>query len=720
MIKKTLILCLIITSCTNKIAKPPSIVSVPVKETYHGKEIIDHHRNLEKMDDSLVISWLRQQEEYSSNILNKISGRQKLIEKQKSYDNQKDFVLKLAKTTIDGKYFYTKIRKKEGVSKLYLKKSLNDPEILLFDPVSYSSNDNYFINYIQPDWKGNKIAISLTKKGEEVSKIIVLDVQTKKLLPDIIKNCFPGISGIQWLSDNSGFVCLTSPFINPTEKNYWTRTRSVFHKVGNSNTSLTDIFSMQHDPELNLRPEDFPVVKNYQNEDGYLFGIVGGSSSFFDVYFKKESDLFEKKVKWKKLFNQIDKVKKFVLDGNDLIFSSAKNSPKFRICRTSILNPDFENPEILVYEKKDRIITNFEITKHGLFFTTKKNGIEAKLYHLKDKVEEEIVLPKASGDIFIGSKGPSSKLLRVIAKGYLNPPINYFYDPISKSFEIENLTPATDYPDFDKLTVEEIEIPSHDGVLVPVSIIRSKKMVKNGENPALFFGYGSYGNVNKATFNPNFLTWAVEGGILVYAHVRGGGQKGVQWHLDGKKTKKPNTWKDMIAVTEYMIKKKYTSPKKSAIWGTSAGGILAARAMLERPDLYSATILWSPATNMLRSEVQPNGQNSIKEFGTVEIKKEFEALLEMDSYHQIKKGVKYPSTYVTAGMKDGRVVLWDPAKFVAKLQMYNETENPILFEVKFDQGHAGINTTKVDKYERYANAYAFALWQLGHPEYQLK
>jgi len=142
--------------------------------------------------------------------------------------------------------------------------------------------------------------------------------------------------------------------------------------------------------------------------------------------------------------------------------------------------------------------------------------------------------------------------------------------------------------------------------------------------------------------------------------------------------------------------------------------------MTERPDLYNGVIMYSPSLNLVRSEIQPNGLNSIKEFGTVKIKEEFEALLEMDSYHHIKKGVKYPATFIGAGMNDGRVVVWDPAKFVAKLQAYNASDTPVLFAVDFDSGHGGMGNNILKRYEQYANALAFAFWQSGHPEYQLK
>ncbi len=256
--------------------------------------------------------------------------------------------------------------------------------------------------------------------------------------------------------------------------------------------------------------------------------------------------------------------------------------------------------------------------------------------------------------------------------------------------------------------------------MLPISIIKQKNVVLDSNNPVLLYGYGSYGTIARPFFDYMFLTWVKEGGVLVVPHVRGGGEKGNKWYLDGSKTKKSNTWKDLIAATEYLIEEKYTNPSKIALWGTSAGGIMAGKAITTRPDLYATAVFISPAMNMLRSEIQPNGLNSIKEFGTVEKEDEFKALLDMDSYHSIKKGVKYPSVYVYAGAQDGRVVVWDPAKFVAKLQASSTSKKPILFDVDFKSGHAGNVGGANSVFRLYANSIAFMLWQTGHPDYQLK
>lgn len=720
MFKKTIIIVLMVFYSCNKKSNLPIVTSIRTIDEYHGRDIEDPYRNLENLKDSTVVNWLREQGKYAFDIIKSIPGRQSLIDRQVKYNMSAEFRIFDIYKTSDGAYFYMKILADEDISRLYYRPTKDGEEILLYDPSTYSNGDRYQISQYKPDWSGEKVAVGLSKKGGEIFEIIVIDVTTKNIFPEVITNCITDTKGIQWLSDNSGFIYLHVPVINPNDPEYWLNTRAVVYKIGEDSKKLNDVFSKVNNPKLSLNPEDFPVVRNQNPDDGYLFGIVSGVSSFNDIYFGKEHDLISKNIPWKFLCKQEDKAEKFVIYNDSLIFLSAKNTPNFQICKTAIKNPDFNAPEILVPEKEDQIITHFEITKDGLFFTTVKNGIEAKLFHLEGAKEKEIKLPNSSGRVSISAKGSNQSYLKISTGGYINLTTDYYYDVTSNNFTLEDLNPKIELPDFKNFTVEEIEVPSHDGVLIPLSIIRNKDCKKDGKNRTLFSGYGSYGSISEPYFDSGLLTWVTEGGILAIAHVRGGGEKGDTWHKAGFKTTKPNTWKDMIACTEFMIKEGYTSPELTAIWGSSAGGILAGRAMTERPDLYSAVILTSPALNMLRCEVQPNGQNSIKEFGTVKIKEEFEALLEMDSYHHIKKGEKYPATYVTGGMKDGTVVIWDPAKFVARLQASNASDKPILFGVNFEDGHAGMNNTRMEIFEMYADALSFALWQTGHPDYQPK
>jgi prolyl oligopeptidase len=93
------------------------------------------------------------------------------------------------------------------------------------------------------------------------------------------------------------------------------------------------------------------------------------------------------------------------------------------------------------------------------------------------------------------------------------------------------------------------------------------------------------------------------------------------------------------------------------------------------------------------------------------------ALIEMDSYLKIKDKVKYPATLTVAGFNDPRVIVWQPAKFAARLQAANASRKPILFDVDYTSGH-GVGDTKSKSFADYADLMAFALWQTGHPDFQ--
>jgi prolyl oligopeptidase len=323
----------------------------------------------------------------------------------------------------------------------------------------------------------------------------------------------------------------------------------------------------------------------------------------------------------------------------------------------------------------------------------------------------------AAGNLSLSTKGFKFEDVWVGISGWTTDFKRYRYIAETGEFRHEQISSMADYPEYENLVVKEVEVPSHDGVLVPLSIIYNKDVGLTGDNPTLVMGYGSYGASLNPFFSPNFLLWTHKGGVFAVAHVRGGGEKGDNWHMGGFKTTKPNTWKDLIACCEYLIDEKYTSSGNIAINSGSAGGILVGRAMTERPDLFAAVIPEVGVMNTVRTENSPNGPVNTPEFGTMADSVEAIALIEMDSYHHLEDGVKYPATLITAGMNDPRVIAWEPAKFAARLMAANASDEPILFLVDYESGH-GIGDTKTKQFEGLADVFSFALWQTGHPDFQ--
>jgi len=700
----------------------PVAPSEPVYETYFDTTIQDDYRNLENLNDSLVLNWFKEEGKFADNMLNEISGRAELIEKMIEYDSRKSYRVTNIEVTEKDEYFFLKQGADEDVARLFYRKSFNDKDELLYDAKSFKpdSGNTYVINYIQPSWDGSYLVVAMTHSGAEISEMIIIDMKTRKPLSQVIDHCWPSDGGgVSWLPDNSGFMYLHYPEIDHTSDKFLKDMKSVLYKLGDDPKKLHVLLSRETNPELKLSPEDFPIASLQSKDDKYIFGYIGGATAYYDCYFAEKADLGSDKLHWKRLHKKEDKINGGIFVGEDFIFKSAKNAPNFRLLRTSMNTLDLDNSEVIVEEKKDEVLSAFGMTSDGLYYTTVKNGVEAKLYFKNENDENEIPLPGASGRVNIDFKGSSFSDLWVSAMGWKNEYVRFKYDAIKKEFKKEDLAAQAEYPEFRDFVVKEVLVPGHDGEEIPLSIIHKKGIELNGQHPTLLLGYGSYGISYRPFFSPTRLTWVEEGGVFCIAHARGGSEKGDKWYQAGKKTTKPNTWKDLISCTEYVIEKGYTNKNKTVIHGRSAGGILIGRAMTERPELFAVAIPEVGMMNPLRNEVTPNGPNNTKEFGTSKDAIECKALIEMDSYLNIQKGTKYPATLITTGMNDPRVIAWQPGKFAAKLQALNASDKPIVFHVDYQSGH-GISDTKSKQFDQIANVFAFAFWQVGHPKYQLK
>ncbi|MFK7049705.1 Prolyl endopeptidase precursor [Flavobacterium columnare] len=696
-----------------------NIVLQPIyfNETINNITIKDDYRFIENNKDTTIQNWYKANSIYTKNILNKIPGRKELYEQFSIFDKRKTSTVSIFHYGNNQTIYFLKTDEKDNTIKAYIKN--RQEEKVLFDPKEYKKETGleYSITYAKVSWDEKFIALNLVKKGEEIGEIIFLNIHTKTILPINLTNNWASIGGINWLKDNSGIIYMEIPVIDKNNPDYILNSQSVVYKLNDYYNSKKIVFSKKNNSECTISSADFPYFLSYSPKDKYVIATLGGVSSYRDTYYFSYSDLEKNKINYKLLYKKEDGFFGVYIYENYIYALSSKNNPNFSIVRTSIDNPNFENPEIIVKENKYEVIDDYALTPEGLFYTTTKNGIQAKLYLAKNGNVKELILPKNAGKITLSTKTKYENEIWVTISGWLNSNERYLYSPKTNTFIEDNITPVPQYPEFANLIIEEIEIPAEDGKLIPVSIIRNKNIKYNGKNNVILNSYGAYGVSIKPSFQTIYLTWVLKGGIYVVSHVRGGGEKGSKWYKDGFKETKPNSWKDLIATAEYLIKKKITSNKKIAIIGLSAGGITVGRAITERPDLFKVLIGNSADFNISRIKNTPNGPNNMKEFGNPDIEKEFINLLEMDAYLKIKKGVKYPACFIDVGMNDARVPIWNSGKFVSKLKNCTSSKNPILFSIRYDSGHY---SPKNELNDKFADYFAFTLWQLGHPDFQVK
>jgi prolyl oligopeptidase len=358
------------------------------------------------------------------------------------------------------------------------------------------------------------------------------------------------------------------------------------------------------------------------------------------------------------------------------------------------------------------------VASDALYVTELDNGINHITRVPFDGQPQRIDLP-FDGSTEVYSGDPRVPGIIFTMDSWTKGPRIIEFDPQAGKTNPTNLRQPGPYDNLDELVSEEVEAPSYDGTDIPLSLMHKRGIKLDGSNPTILWAYGAYGITEDAGFSSASLPWLERGGVYAVAHVRGGGERGEDWHLAGYKLTKPNTWRDVIACAEYLIDKKYTSSPKLGIMGGSAGGITVGRALTERPDLFAAAIPLVGCLNTLRAEFSPNGPPNIPEFGSVKTQEGFEDLYTMDAYHHIRDGVAYPATLITTGMNDPRVATWIPTKFAARLQPATSSGKPVLLRVDYQGGH-GIGASKQQLMEEYADEYAFFLWQFGESGFQVK
>lgn len=689
-------------------------------ESFEELKIQDPFRQIENLQDSTVILWLKTQKLTVNNELVHSDNYHKFIETLDNNDKSLSNKLYRPKITENKNLFF--LKKSNVGNQLYYKEGFEGKETLIYDSKSFSKETNFIINYFQPSWDESKVVVGLSSNDKEFSDLIIIDIQTKKVISGLFKNAWPSsLGGIEWLPTNDGFIYTYVPTTDLSSPNYqlYTEARVVYLNSRKDDHKI--LLSNKTHPQFKIQPEDFPISYYTSPNNNYLLTAIAGVERYRDTYYQKISKIHSDNVKWNKLYSKEDKVYQFFLFDDIFYFRTSKNASNFKICKTNLNHPNFENPEVLVEEDTIRVISDFAITKDGLYFVKTKNGVESKLYFKnKDSQEvKEIILPKPAGSISISSIGNTNSFLEVKTKGWLNYEETYEYKKSTNQFIEKNLNPVASFDFLEEMIVKEIEVPSHDGTMVPLSIVHHKDTKLDSNNRLLINAYGAYKWIKTPNLNSYLLHWVKNGGIYAEAHVRGGGEKGDAWHKAGYKTTKPNSWKDLISCTKYLQEQGYSQPKNTALWGASAGGITIGRAVTEAPELYAAAVIRVGILNVLRFEFGPNGKNNTKEFGSVENPEEFKALLEMDAYHHIQKGVPYPALYLTAGLNDSRVPAWQPAKFAAKMQECTSSGKPVYLDTDFNGGH-GFEASKDKKDIELAKIMAFLFTNTEGPEYSFE
>lgn len=694
---------------------PPVAPVRDVVDDYFGTKISDPYRWMEDMKSPEFQAWMKAQNDYTRVIIDSIPGRQKLLESIIDYDNARTSMVDLS--NYGGRYFYRKIEPNQDNFKLYMRDVKTGQERMLVDPDRFRpSNEtaHYALDYIYPSWDGKYVAYGVSPGGSEDSTLRIFDVDADHDLPEAIDRCqYPSVS---WLEDNKSFVYtrLQKVGLNDPPTAKYLDSQALLHKLGARPEKDVLVISRKDAPGIPLVAADFPTLA-YSPASPWLIAVaIHGVQREFPVYVAKISDFKGAKTQWTKVADDADEVTGFDMRGDDLYLLTHHQASRFKIVRVEMKHPDMANAKTIL-PAAEPVLVQHRVAKDGLYVQELDGGIGRMVrVGFNGGTPEPVQLP-FDGSISEFFADPRQDGTIVQAQSWVRPPM---YLQVSEERKVTDLNlipkPTFSYSQFDSV---EVKAPASDGTMIPLSIVFKRGLAKDGKRPTLLEGYGSYGITIDPAFVARDFPWLERGGVLAFAHVRGGGEYGEDWHNAGRKLTKQNTIGDMIACAEYLVKEKYTSPAYLAGEGGSAGGITVGGALTQRPELFAAMLDAVGDSDALRMENSPGGPANIPEFGSVKTEEGFKGLYIMDAYLHVKDGTAYPAVMLTTGINDPRVDPWEAAKMTARLQAASSSGKPILLRVDYDAGH-GFGSGKKQRSELLADELSFLLWQFGDPDFQ--
>ncbi len=674
--------------------KPPQPKKEAVKLESHGVTRVDHYY------------WMRDDKRDSPEVINHLKEENKFLELWfDSGNDDRDQIFEEILARIPkkedsvpialGSYEYFRRYEPDKEHPIYIRKKINsqnDEIILDVNKLAEKSDFYTLANWsISPD--ENFMAIAEDTTGRRQYSLRIKDLKTHEFSKDIIKNTSGSMA---WSNDGKYlFYVLRHPETLLPYK--------VFrHELGDDQSNDYLVYE-EKDNTFYLS------VGNSRSSEYIEINISSTTSSETLLIHAKEPLSDPIKV----LNREEDHIYSVEDDGERLIILTNWKAKNFRLMETTLKESSLKDKwkELIPHRKKVLLQSFLSFPKNIVILEREEGLRQIRIMNKKAEFLNKVEFnDPAYLSYFAANPEYKSKNFYFGYTSMSTPDSVYSYElktgkqKLLKQAEVLGAFSPSTYK------VERINIKARDGTEVPVSLVYKRDTFNKGKNPLLVYGYGSYGNSLDPGFSSSRLTLLNRGFVFAMAHVRGGQELGRQWYEDGKMFKKLNTFYDFIDVTKALIKKGYADSERVYAAGGSAGGLLMGAVINMEPELYKGIISNVPFVDIVTTMFDPSiplTTGEYDEWGNPEKKEEFDYIMKYSPYDNIDY-LKYPSILVTAGLWDSQVQYYEPAKYVAKLREYNQSDNPILMKVNLSAGHSGVSG-RFASLEEVAMEYAFLL-----------
>lgn len=683
---------------TSETPKPPVAARRPHSSTHHGVTIEDPYfwlrdQSYPKVDDADVLDHLKAENAFFEaqikplaplveTIFQEMKGR---LKEDESSVPQKD-----------GNYLYWRRFEAGAQYKQWMRKPVSGgAEQVILDEALLARDEEFFrLGGIAISEDDRIMAWSSDTDGSERFTIRFRDLTTGDDLPDAIAGV---LGGLVFSKDGT---CLLYGLVNDN----WRIDTIKLHRMG---TDTSDDRVIYFEPDQGFQA----AVGMTQDRNWIVIGTGDNETSELRLIPAADPLAEPLIVRPRKAGVEYD----VEAHGDTLFIHTNDVSPQFRLVTAPIASPG-EWTELIAPSPSFYMtgVTTFA----GFFIVEgRDNGLDQVEIHSYDGgAPKRIEFPEASYSAGLDENPEYDvSVLRLSYESMITPDTVAEYDIATGAMKTLKVQEIPSGYDASQYATERVEIVARDGTKVPVSVVYRKSFKKDGNGPLYIYGYGAYGYAIPPGFSTLRLSLLDRGFAYAIAHIRGGDDLGQQWQLDGKLTKRMNTFNDFVDCAKGLISLGFAKPGRVVAAGGSAGGELMGAVVNSDPELWGAIAAHVPFVDVLNTMLDdslPLTPGEFPEWGNPIVDKAaFDLIRSYSPYDQIKAQA-YPPILATAGLNDPRVTYWEPAKWIAKLRATKTDDNVMLLKTNMGAGHGG-KSGRFESLREDAEEYAFFLWQLG-------
>ena len=551
---------------------------------------------------------------------------------------------------------------------------LLDENLLLDDPACTGGYVALGVREVSPD--GRLLAYSVDFDGGELYQLRVRDLASGRDLAERIDRTYYGLA---WAAGSRSLLYVVTDAVHRPHE-VW------LHRLGT--TPDHDVLVFREDDqrfELTVRATRsgaYLLIETESRDSTETLVMPAGDTSAAAAVLQKRREGVEYRA------DHADGP-----DGGEFYLVTNDGAEEFRLVRCPARRPGREAWTEVIAGSPDTRLVSCDVFGPYLV-VEQRRGAATQLRVVDRRSGEQRLVESGGAHLSLApavNEDYGATAVTVRTQSLIDPPAWHDVDLASGGWQLRKRQEVPGY-DLARYVTERVTAPAADGTLIPVTLAYRAGMRPDGTSPCVLYGYGAYESCEWPEFSVATPSLLDRGFVYAVAHIRGGGEGGRRWWLDGRLDRKRNTFTDFIAVAGMLSDRGWAAPGRIVSRGLSAGGLLQGAVFSMAPGRWRAVVAEVPFVDCVTTMLDPGIPLAVQEYAEWGDPRDPEArayLASYSPYDNVPVGPR-PGLLVTGSVHDPRVLIHEPAKWVARLRATDTAGSRLLFRAELGAGaHVG-------------------------------